>query len=48
MKTYREMIRLFESANATFLKHDKALLANQVSGRYGTGNVQLRLKTDHS
>ena len=45
MKTCREMIRLSECANVAFLNHDKALLANQVSGHYGTGNVQLCLKT---
>ena len=39
------MIRLSECANVAFLNHDKALLANQVSGHYGTGNVQLCLKT---
>ena len=31
MITYQEMVDLFERANAAFLKHDKALFANQVS-----------------
>ena len=43
MKTYREMIRLFECANATFLKYDKALLANQVSERTLCGALMLHI-----
>ena len=43
MKTYREMIRLFECANAAFLKHDKALLANQVSERTLCGALMLHI-----
>ena len=43
MKSYREMIRLFECANAAFLKHDKALLANQVSERTLCGALMLHI-----
>ena len=43
MKSYREMIRLFECANATFLKHDTALLANQVSERTLCGALMLHI-----
>ena len=43
MKSYREMIRLFECANAAFLKNDKALLANQVSERTLCGALMLHI-----
>ena len=43
MKIYHEMVRLFESANAAFLKHDKALFANQVSERTLCGALMLHI-----
>ena len=43
MKSYQEMIRLFECANAAFLKNDKALLANQVSERTLCGALMLHI-----
>ena len=43
MKTYQEMINLFESANVAFLKHDKALFANQVSERTLCGALMLHI-----
>ena len=41
MKTYQEMINLFESANSTFLAQDNALFANQVSERTLCGALML-------
>ena len=43
MKSYQEMIRLFECVNAAFLKNDKALLANQVSERTLCGALMLHI-----
>ena len=43
MKSYREMVDLFERANAAFLKHDKALFANQVSERTLCGALMLHI-----
>ena len=41
MKTYQEMINLFESVNSTFLAQDNALFANQVSERTLCGALML-------
>ena len=43
MITYQEMVDLFERANAAFLKHDKALFANQVSERTLCGALMLHI-----
>jgi hypothetical protein len=43
MITYQEMVDLFECANATFLKHDKALFVNQVSERTLCGALMLHI-----
>ena len=43
MITYQEMVDLFECANAAFLKHDKALFANQVSERTLCGALMLHI-----
>ncbi len=43
MKSYHDMVRLFERANTAFLKHDKALLANQVSERTLCGALMLHI-----
>ena len=43
MITYQEMVDLFERANTAFLKHDKALFANQVSERTLCGALMLHI-----
>lgn len=43
MKRYQKMVDLFECANAAFLKHDKALFANQVSERTLCGALMLHI-----
>ena len=43
MKSYQEMVNLFERANAAFLKHDKALFVNQVSERTLCGALMLHI-----
>ncbi len=43
MIAYREMVDLFERANAAFLEHDKALFANQVSERTLCGALMLHI-----
>ena len=42
MKSYREMVDLFERANTAFLEHDKALFSNQVSERTLCGALRWR------
>ena len=43
MKSYQEMVDLFEHANAAFLEHDKALFSNQVSERTLCGALMLHI-----
>lgn len=43
MKTYDEMVKLFEKANAEFLKQDKMLFSNRVSERTLCGALMVHL-----
>ena len=44
MKTYDEMVALFERANTQLLQQDRALFSSQVSERTLCGALMLHLK----